>query len=121
MVGQGAVFGDRPPNRRARVEAKGSVPEIECRKRRRRLPPADATGSARSMTRIGTIWLLAGLLCLALWPAHGFAQGDRWEGHMAAAEAAYRQGNYAEAESRLDAAPRKRKRSGRKTRAWRQP
>ena len=55
------------------------------------------------MTRIKRGWLLAGLLALAL-SSHGFAQGDQWESHMAAGEAAYRQGDYAEAESRFDAA-----------------
>ena len=29
-----------------------------------------------------TKWLLAGLVCLALWPAHAPAQGDPWQSYM---------------------------------------
>ncbi len=28
-------------------------------------------------------WLLVGLACLALWPAHAPAQGGQWESYMA--------------------------------------
>ncbi len=51
-----------------------------------------------------TKWLLAGLVCLALWPAHAPAQGGLWETYMAAATKAYQQGNYPEAEDQLGAA-----------------
>ena len=49
-------------------------------------------------------WPLLGPVCLALWPAHAFAQGGQWESYMVAAQAAYQQGNYAEAEKQLAAA-----------------
>ncbi len=48
--------------------------------------------------------LLAGLMCLALWSAHVFAQGGLWEKYMAAGQAAYQQGNNAEAEKQFSAA-----------------
>ena len=51
-----------------------------------------------------TRWLLAGLVCLALWPAHAPAQGGLWETYMDAATKAYQQGNYPEAEKQLGAA-----------------
>ncbi len=51
-----------------------------------------------------TKWLLAGLVCLALWPAHAPAQGGLWETYMDAATKAYQQGNYPEAEKQLAAA-----------------
>ena len=35
-----------------------------------------------------TKWLLAGLLCLALWPAHARDQDGLWQGYMDAARAA---------------------------------
>ncbi len=38
-------------------------------------------------------WLLAGLVCLALWPVHASAQGGLWETYMAAGDKAYQQGN----------------------------
>ncbi len=50
------------------------------------------------MTTHKTKWLLVGLVCLALWPAHASAQGGLWETYMDAATAAYHQGNYPEAE-----------------------
>ncbi len=57
------------------------------------------------MTASGKLkWLLAGLLCLALWPAHPFAQTGQWEKYMAAADAAYQTGNFAEAEKQFGAA-----------------
>ncbi len=56
------------------------------------------------MTTDKTRWLLVGLVCLALWPVHAFAQGGLWETYMAAATAAYQQGNYPEAEKQLGAA-----------------
>ncbi len=51
-----------------------------------------------------TKWLLVGLVCLALWPAHASAQGGLWETYMAAATKAYQQGNYPEAEKQFGAA-----------------
>ncbi len=56
------------------------------------------------MTANKTRWLLVGLVCLALWPAHASAQGGLWETYMAAATKAYQQGNYPEAEKQLAAA-----------------
>ncbi len=56
------------------------------------------------MTKHKTRWLLVGLVCLALWPAHPSAQGSLWETYMDAATAAYQQGNYPEAEKELAAA-----------------
>ncbi len=49
-------------------------------------------------------WLLVGLVCLALWPAHASAQGGLWETYMAAGVKAYQQGNYPEAEKQWAAA-----------------
>ena len=51
-----------------------------------------------------TKWLLAGLLCLALWPAHAWGQGERWQGYIDAAFAAYVDGDYAEAQKSFEAA-----------------
>ncbi len=51
-----------------------------------------------------TKWLLVGLVCLALWPAHAPAQGDLWETYMDAGAKAYQQGNYPEAEKQWAAA-----------------
>ncbi len=51
-----------------------------------------------------TRWWLAGLVCLALWPAQVSAQGGLWETYMAAGDKAYQQGNYPEAEKQLAAA-----------------
>ncbi len=51
-----------------------------------------------------TICLLVGLVCLALWPLYAPAQGGEWESYMAAGIAAYRQGNYPEAEKKFLAA-----------------
>ena len=56
------------------------------------------------MTDYKTKRLLVGLVCLALWPTHVLAQTGQWEGYMAAAVAAYQQGNYPEAERQLEAA-----------------
>ena len=41
-----------------------------------------------------TKWLLAGLLCLAFWPAIAHAQEGAWDRHMRAADAAYLRGNF---------------------------
>ncbi len=51
-----------------------------------------------------TKWLLVGLVCLALWPAHASAQGGLWETYAAAGVKALQQGNYPEAEKQLEAA-----------------
>jgi len=51
-----------------------------------------------------TIWLLAGLVFLALWPALAFSQQGAWERHMRAGMAAHQQGNYAEAVAQTKAA-----------------
>ena len=51
-----------------------------------------------------TIWILAGLLCLALWPARGVAQAGPWQGYMAQGTEAYRQRDFAQAENRFAAA-----------------
>ncbi len=51
-----------------------------------------------------TKWLLVGLLCLTLWPAHASAQSGLWETHMDAGGKAYQQGYYPEAEKQLAAA-----------------
>ncbi len=45
------------------------------------------------MTKHKTRWLLVGLVCLTLWPAHASAQGDPWQSYMAAGAEAYQQGN----------------------------
>ncbi len=45
-----------------------------------------------------TKWLLVGLVCLALGPAHAFAQGGLWETYIAAATKAYQPGKYPEAD-----------------------
>ena len=49
------------------------------------------------MTIRRTSRVLAVLVCLALWPVHTSAQQGAWERHMRAGEAAYQQGDYAEA------------------------
>ena len=49
-------------------------------------------------------WLLAGLVCPALWPAHAAAQGEKWENQMHAAFTAFQQGRYATAEIQFLAA-----------------
>ncbi len=41
------------------------------------------------MTMTKTRWLLAGLVCLALWPAHAPAQGGLWGTYMDAGVEAY--------------------------------
>ncbi len=51
-----------------------------------------------------TKWLLVGLVCLALWPAHAFAQGGQWNTLNAAGIEAYQRGDYAEAEKQWSAA-----------------
>ncbi|MEE8122974.1 MAG: tetratricopeptide repeat protein, partial [Alphaproteobacteria bacterium] len=56
------------------------------------------------MTTNKTRWLLVGLVCLALWPAHASAQGGLWETYMAAGVKAHQQGNYLEAEKQWAAA-----------------
>ncbi len=43
------------------------------------------------MTKHKTRWLLVGLVCLALWPAHASAQGGLWETYMAPGAKAYQQ------------------------------
>ena len=53
-----------------------------------------------------TKWLLVGLVCLALWPAHASAQGGPWETYRAAGDKAYQRGNYPEAEKQWGAAVR---------------
>ena len=44
-----------------------------------------------------TTWVLAGILCLALWSA-SFSQGILWETYTDAAKEAHEQGNYTKAE-----------------------
>ncbi len=51
-----------------------------------------------------TKWLLVGLVCLALWPAHVSAQGGLWQTYIVAGFEAYQRGDYAEAETQLSAA-----------------
>ncbi len=51
-----------------------------------------------------SVRVLAGLLCLLVWPAHVVAQQADWERHMRAGAAAYQQGNYAEAVKQTKAA-----------------
>ncbi len=51
-----------------------------------------------------SVGVLAGLLCLLLWPAHTVAQQADRERYMRAGVAAYRQGNYAEAVKQTKAA-----------------
>ena len=50
-----------------------------------------------------TTWVLAGMLCLALWSA-SFSQGILWETYTDAGKEAYEQGNYTEAEKLFVAA-----------------
>ncbi|MEE8622388.1 MAG: tetratricopeptide repeat protein, partial [Alphaproteobacteria bacterium] len=56
------------------------------------------------MTMTKTRWLLVGLVCLALWPAHAPAQGGLWQTYIAAGAKAYQQGTYPEAEKQWVAA-----------------
>ena len=49
-------------------------------------------------------WLLAGLMCLALWPAQSPAQSGQWESYRDAGIEAFLQGDYAEAEKQFAAA-----------------
>ena len=49
------------------------------------------------MIATNSVGVLAGLLCLLLWPAPTVAQQAEWGRYMRAGEAAYQQGNYAEA------------------------
>ncbi len=56
------------------------------------------------MTMTKTRWLLVGLVCLALWPAHASAQGGQWNTLNAAGIEAYQRGDYAEAEKQWSAA-----------------
>jgi tetratricopeptide (TPR) repeat protein len=58
-----------------------------------------------------TCWLLAGFLCLALWPTAS-AQETRWETLMADAVKAYQQADYAKAEKLLLAALKEAEKSG---------
>ena len=51
-----------------------------------------------------TRWMIAALLCLVVWPGHGFAQDARWQSHMDAAVEAYVEGDYADARERFEAA-----------------
>ena len=51
-----------------------------------------------------TRWLLAGLACLAPWPAPGLAQGGTWESSIAAGQEAYQRADYAEADKQFLAA-----------------
>ncbi len=51
-----------------------------------------------------TKWLLVGLVCLALWPAHASAQGGQWDTLNAAGIEAYQHGDYAEAEKQFGVA-----------------
>ena len=53
------------------------------------------------MKRTKTRWLLAGVLCLLLWPVSTAAQETAWEKYMGAAATAYQQGDYAEAEKQF--------------------
>ncbi len=64
------------------------------------------------MTKHKTRWLLVGLVCLALWPAHASAQGGQWNTLNAAGIEAYQQGNYPEAEKQLAAAVKEAERFG---------
>ena len=52
-----------------------------------------------------TTWVLAGMLCLALWSA-SFSQGILWETYRDAGTEAYEQGNYTEAKKLWVAAPK---------------
>ncbi len=51
-----------------------------------------------------SVGVRAGLLWLLLWPAHAVAQQADWERYLRAGEAAYQQGNYAEAVKQTKAA-----------------
>jgi tetratricopeptide (TPR) repeat protein len=56
------------------------------------------------MAATNTRWLLAGLGCLALWPAPGLAQDSWWESYIAAGQEAYQRADYAEADNQFMAA-----------------
>ena len=70
------------------------------------LPPITAPirGRKGAMTRCPTKWLLAGLLCLTLWPMRAYAQDLTWEAHISAGAEALQRGDYAQAEKELEAA-----------------
>ncbi len=51
-----------------------------------------------------SVGIVAGLVCLLLWPAHAVAQQGDWERRLRAGEAAYQQGSYVEAVKRIKAA-----------------
>ena len=51
-----------------------------------------------------SVGIVAGLVCLLLWPAHAVAQQGDWERRLRAGEAANQQGNYAEAVKQTKAA-----------------
>ncbi len=51
-----------------------------------------------------SVRVLAGVVCLLLWPAHVVAQPADWERYLHAGAAAYQQGNYAEAVKQTKAA-----------------
>ncbi len=56
------------------------------------------------MSATKSVGVLAGLLCLLLWPAHAVAQQADWERRMRAGLTAYQQGHYAEAVKQTKAA-----------------
>ncbi len=51
-----------------------------------------------------TRWLLAGLVCLALWSAHASAHDRAWQSYIDAAVEAYVEGDYAEARKQFERA-----------------
>jgi tetratricopeptide (TPR) repeat protein len=57
-------------------------------------------------------WLLAGVVCLALWPAPAPAQGNLWETYNDAGVKAYLDGDHAEARTQFAAALREARRFG---------
>ena len=68
-------------------------------------PPNLHGGRLGQLIRPKLIWLLAGLLCLALAiAAVTLLRDDPWERHMAAGAEAYQQGNYTEAVKQVRAA-----------------
>ncbi len=59
------------------------------------------------MTTTKQNWLLVGLVLIggiALWLMYAPNQGAKWESYIAAAQQAYQQADYAEAEKQLEAA-----------------